>query len=327
MLGPRVHPRYRSPMVDEVSPPTASLDGPISGALPRIDIVVVGAQKALSTSFAAMLGQHPEVFMASGEFHGFLDNEHAAGGSARVFELVSGAKEPIKGFKCASYLGEPDVPRRLNEELDTPHIVAGLRHPVERAVSAWYWWIRTGVLPPIAAEQGLADALDGKGSRHAQQVLEWGLYASHLDRYREVFPAGRLHVFADVEMKADPEGAIRRLYAAVGVDPTFLPNGLRMRYNEGIYSLARLRWLRLRQRYVWQEDADGVWRHARPIGLYAKVANAAVVGIDRIVLRRLIANQPPTLSPVLRRRMLEYYATDTARLEEDLGIDLRAWMV
>ncbi|MEI2779243.1 MAG: hypothetical protein V9G19_25430 [Tetrasphaera sp.] len=293
---------------------------------PTIDIVVVGAQKGLSTALAHVLGEHPDVEMAAQEFHGFLDAPYAAGHWRAAYDLFR-TTAPHHGFKCASYFADPALPERLRHHFDSAHIVVGLRHPVDRAVSAWHWYIKEGLLPPVPADIGLTRVLDGDAVgytwRHATEVLDWGLYAEHLARWRAAFPAGAVHVVTDIQLAHDPDGAMRALRRDLGLASIAAPPLPRL--NTGVYSMPRLRWLAQRGRLRWRADADGIWSPQRPTRPLPRLTDAAITGIDRFVLARVCPNDPPTLPPRLRARLTDYFRADIAQLAADIGQDLSAW--
>jgi hypothetical protein len=55
------------------------------------------------------------------------------------------------------------------------------------------------------------------------------------------------------------------------------------------------------------------------------VPHLAFVGIDRVVLARVLGNQRPPLDPTVGARLRAFYADDVAELAELLGRDLSAW--
>src|SRR5690606_31483395 len=54
------------------------------------------------------------------------------------------------------------------------------------------------------------------------QIIEEGLYADHLERYLALFPRERMLVLLYDDLKADPLGFLRAIYALLGVDTSFV---------------------------------------------------------------------------------------------------------
>jgi hypothetical protein len=291
--------------------------------------VLIGAEKASSTTLAEALRQHPDTEILPGEVHAFMSPNYGPDSAARVSSRFDRPEAKRRGFKCAEYLGRPEVAERLAVDLDLPDIVVSLRDPVERAVSAWYWRMRVGLAPVVpfdeALDRLLAGDYEGFEWRHAPEILEFGLYGKLLDHWLSVFPREKIHVVTDTEFRDDPARCLRRLFSELGLDPSFAPSAFGRRYNEGIYSLWRIRWLRVRNRWAWREDDEGIWHYERPVRLLPSLANAAVVGVDTVVLSRLSGDNGAPIDADIERKLRSYYEADITRTEGLLGVDLSSW--
>jgi hypothetical protein len=292
------------------------------------DFVIVGAQKSASTALAENLRQHPAIFMPPGETHHFRDPEWATAAPddvARLFDGSEGVKR--RGIKCPDYLGQEACAHRLVSELGPVDIIAVLRDPVERAVSNYYWLVRWGQLPVESADHGLRKLLAGEyaGVRQAGEILEYGLYGKHLERYLQIFGEERLVVLLDSDMRHDPQRARAMVFRHLGVDEGFEPRIARRGRNEGVYSLKRLRFLRIRNRFVYDNGDPMTGKLGRPTHLWQALPNAAVVLADRYLLAPFLGNDKPPLDPDLRRLLRQYYAKDVERTESLIGRNLSAW--
>jgi hypothetical protein len=309
---------------------TESGSTPADAELPGI--VIIGAQKAATTMLAAALGEHPQVEFAPGEFHGFVGSAYGEGTTAALRKCFRESTTLRRGFKCASYLGHPEAAARLATDLNFPDVVVALRDPVHRAVSAWYWSVRAGYVPLQSHNVGLRRLLDSRDAvthdvwQNGPDILGWGRYAQLLEDWWAVFPRRRVHIVLDQELRSQPEATIKSLYRTLGLDADFEPTAHSRRYNEGNYSLLRLRWLRLRHRWVWQQDENAAWFPRRPKKLLPAGANAAIVGIDRLVLSHLAHPGIPTLDQELERDLRDYYRNDVLHLQELLDIELDGWL-
>ena len=304
--------------------------------------VIIGAEKTATTMIAAALREHPEAEVPAAEFVGFADPNYDEGTVDELHRQFTRTDVRRRIFKCAAYLGHHEVPERLAADLGDPDLVVIVRNPIKRAVSAWYWYVRLGFLPPIGHEEGIRQLLEGDLDRkiwrrpHAptgwdmriigrENVLEWGLYAHQLEHWLAVAPREKVHVLTDLELAEDATAAIQGLYRSLGLDPAFVPTAHTDRHNSGIYSMRRLRWLRMRLRWTWQQDAQGRWQNARPTRPVPAAANAAFVAVDRYVLARLEPADAPRLTPGLRDALLAYYDDDISKLEQLFRLDLTAW--
>jgi hypothetical protein len=296
------------------------------------DFVIIGAQKAGSTFFLRWLAQHPSVFMPPHEVRFFEDPDYGDGNPARLAALFTSVDaETALGIKRPGYLARPEVAPRIQRLLPGARLIAVLRDPVDRAVSAYFHHMRTGFLPVRPIEEGMRDILEGAGlTTHprARDVLEFGFYHRHLDRYLDLFDRRQLLILLFDDVTTDPLGTLQEAYRFIGVDDAFAPPALDSgggNPNPGIHSLARLRLLTARNPLRYRYDAARSRRvlKSRP-GILARVAARGVETLDRRVVAPLVRDRPVTHSPRLRRRLYELYADDIEQLEVQLDRSLDA---
>lgn len=283
---------------------------------------IVGAQKAGSTDLAASLAQHPDVFLPADEVPFFEDPFFAASDPAELTRaLEPGRHLRHRGIKRPDYLGRPESPGHLAATVPDLRVLACLRDPVDRAVSAYWWYVKNRMLPLLPVDVGLTRLLDGDlppGHPHAGEVLDFGRYAHHLGRYLDRFPAEQVHVTLYEDLRAGPD-ALAEVHRFLGLAP-HTPEPDRAT-NPGVYDPRRLRWLRAgdRFRFDWDDEQVYTWRPRRRRRPLAAVPHLAVVGVDRVVLARVLGNDRPPLDPAVRDRIRAFYADDVAALEALLG--------
>lgn len=292
------------------------------------DFVVVGAQKSASTALAESLRRHPDIFMPPGETHYFRDPEYATADPedlGALFTDSSGVKR--RGIKCPDYLGQVPCAKRIATELGDVDIVVVLRNPVERAVSSYYWLMRWGQLPVQPLNEGLPRLLRGefRGVRWADDVLEYGLYGKHLERYRSVFGEDQVVVLLDTDLRRNAQEACATVYRHLGVADDFEPRIARRSRNEGVYPLGRLRFLRMRNRFAYDNGDPMTGTMRRPTRPRQALPNAAVVLADRYLLAPLLGNDRPPLDPEIADLLRDFYAEDIEKTEALIGRDLSEW--
>lgn len=292
------------------------------------DFVIVGAQKSASTALAENLRQHPEIYMPAGETHYFRDPEYATAAPDDLLKLFARSGDvKRRGIKCPDYLGQEACAQRIADELGIVDIVAVLRNPVERAVSSYYWLMRWGQLPVAPLNEGMRRLLRGefRGVRWADDILNFGMYGRHLERYREVFGEDRLIVLLDVDLRRDAQTARAQVYRDLGVAEDFHPHIAQRSRNEGVYPLERLRFLRLRNRFVYDngDPMTGIMR--RPHRFHQALPNAGVVLTDRYLLKPIFGNDRPSLDPEIAGLLSDFYREDIEKTEALIGRDLSDW--
>ncbi|MDQ4132931.1 MAG: sulfotransferase domain-containing protein, partial [Actinomycetota bacterium] len=233
------------------------------------------------------------------------------------------------GIQRPEYLVRDECPARIRAHSPEARVLAVLRDPVARAVSAWFWYVQFGRVPFISVDAGIEALLDGTlgaAYPHGPEVLEYGFYGRHLSRYLDQFGPERVLVLLIDEL--EEPATFARIYGFLGVDPEHRPAPAgRALTNAGVYDRRRLRVLRVRRRWVWSWDGVTTYtyrprRWRRPL---AFLPNAAVVAFDRVVLASLFGNERPRLRPDLETRLRALYTPDVAVLESLLGRDLSAW--
>jgi hypothetical protein len=198
--------------------------------LPRF--IIGGAPRSGTTFAAALLDQHPEIYVGKPyvpEAKVFMTP--AEGGAAgfksryaRLFEPADSAA--VLGEKTSYYLeNEQVVPRALATLSDDAHFIFVLREPVARAVSNYLWSRHNGLetLP-------FADAIALEGRRESTlppeqsyarpfDYMTRGHYAAFAQRYFEAFGRDRVHflLFEDIALR--PEAFCHAIQLAAQVDP------------------------------------------------------------------------------------------------------------
>lgn len=171
----------------------------LSGARRLPDFLVIGAQKAGTTWLRELLRTHPDVFMPPKELHFFDHPENFARGIEWYAEHFRDAGEgQVVGEKTPNYLYLPERPgmddgaRRLHDALPEARLIAILRDPVKRALSALNHAVYRGEVSPLHS----ADALLTR-KRHlvAWPVIEMGLYHGQLKAYFDLYGRGNVLVF------------------------------------------------------------------------------------------------------------------------------------
>jgi len=289
------------------------------------NFAIVGAQKSASTFLHECLAQHPEVFLAPGELPGLESPDYEAGGWETLRRAFAGRTERQRGFRRPNLLGTEVAAERIARHLPEARLIAVLRAPIARAVSAYHHYASDGFIPVLPVEEGLGRLLDDPlalGPR-AHEIFEFGFYARHLARFDTYARAGRLLVMLHDDLVADPQASLARALEFLGVDPVFTPRWPG-RPQAVAYRPARIRFRRLPNRIAFRYDPDG--RRRRPRQGPARWLVKAVTALDRALLAPLLGDAPPALPSHLHARLAALYRDDVQLLAERLGRDLTHWL-
>jgi hypothetical protein len=214
-----------------------TLRRPGAASRPLPDFLVVGAQKAGTTSLLDWLAGHPAVMPATAKEPHFFDLHFERGEDwyrthfphdrrrGRV-EAVHGASRA--GEATPSYLFHPLVPSRAAACLPDARLVALLRDPVARAHSHWRHERRAGrETRPFDEVVGDELASLARGERpdpaspdfRRQWYVSRGFYAEQLARWLEQFPPSQLLVLWSDELFADPATGYAAACRHLGLEP------------------------------------------------------------------------------------------------------------
>lgn len=203
--------------------------------------IVVGAQKAGTTSFFHYLSQHPAVAPAYRKEVHYFDLNYARGDAwyRSFFPRTAKLKGRVTGEASPYYLFHPVVARRMHRTIPGARVFILLRDPAVRALSHYEHSRRLGnerlsLAAALAAEEGRLrgeaaklEAADGLSLAHQQfSYRSRGDYLPQVKRFHELFGREATQIIVSEEMFADPQGVVRSAFAHLEIDPSFEPPDL-----------------------------------------------------------------------------------------------------
>ena len=213
----------------------------------NLDFMVIGAQKAGTTSLFKYIGAHPAIRMPAEKEAPFFcfDDTYARGWEAFGAELFPGLRDDVRiGKATPHYMCDPLVAERVHRTMPEVKLIAALRDPVERAYSHYKMAVRRGSESrPFA--KAVEHLLDPARAEHARRLrfdspevethcyLAWGEYGRVLAGYRKYFPAAQLLVLFAEELATDPAATVKEVFRFLDVDDGFVPPNLGKRYHRG----------------------------------------------------------------------------------------------
>jgi hypothetical protein len=301
--------------------------------MPLPSFLVFGVPKAGTTALYFYLRQHPQVFMSPVKEPGFFDHdptrapycgpgdEELARGAvtdpAAYRALFRGVwREAAVGEASVYYLYSPLAAARVAAEVPNVRLVAVLRHPAERAYSAYLHNLGDG-------RERLADfaqALHEESARREQgfspywRYRDGGFYYAHLAPWLARFSRHRMRLHLHEDLERDPVGLLQDVFRFLGVDDRFVPD-VSVRHN--VSGVPRGRSARA---------VHGLMDTPNPLRTVAKAVLPASLRYrirTRLKIRNLVK---PAFPPDVRAELVAGYREDTLRLQDLLGRDLSAWL-
>jgi len=316
-----------------------------------LDFIVIGAQKAGTSSVFEHLRAHPDLYLAPEKDHPFFshDRTYADGWPAYMWNAFRGAPDEARwGTVTVGYMmGRPVlasgrvpveraagarteriIPERIRARLPDIKLIAILRDPVARCVSHYGYDISLG-----SADRGRFDetidelltpsALERCRHEEGAGFVVWGEYGRILAAYYEVFPREQIQICFTSDLERAPHEFIRELFRYLDVDGDFVPPKLHARYRQAA-SAKRIGWLpspaEVERKVARQDWARSLWRR-----LPAQVQTRALMGSREANYRFRLWNRSGVpfdrheASPETLERLRAHYEEDRRLLEEVIG--------
>jgi hypothetical protein len=187
-----------------------------------LDFLIIGAQKAGTTSLRAFLESIPKHILVSKTEQHFWNREahynDGFGISGYMEKFTEATETQLVGEKSPSYLGSYEAPARIHRHFPHVKLIAVLRNPAERAYSAYWHGRRVGAIDPkVSFLKSIQDHRINHGRPYGDLVTP-GFYSRHLARYHEFFPQSQLLVLDFQQLLVDPTNELTRSISFLGLD-------------------------------------------------------------------------------------------------------------
>ncbi len=287
-----------------------------------IDFVGIGAAKSGTTWLAAMLMQHPDIFIPpQKEIHYFNRLCHEEPGLENpnrrlpvdwyLAHFREARPDQIAGEISPLYFWNENCPHDIHAFAPEARILVMLRDPVTRLLSWYHHGVRLGYATEPTFEQHL---------RNRPDLVEHSLYYRALKRYYDVFAPEKIGVFLFEDMVEDNRRLLREVQTFLGVE-TWIPEDIDATVNEGGTSrfLRLNRFLARSRLYLRRKRWHSAIQVVRAMGI-SRLAQS----ISRWNARPFGAR--PEVAEQTARELRAYFKDDVQQLEQLLGRDLSIWM-
>ena len=197
----------------------------------KIDLMIVGAQKAGTTSLKNYLGQHPDVVThEQNEFAYFVRDEEFEKGIGHAFNYyfpknkISHSKK-IVAKNVGIYYNETAL-KRLHDHNPDCIIVLLIRHPTDRAYSSYKMEKHSGWY-----HKSWGDIIDsvkkfqlGEKDQMFRLFIELGMYAEQVKKIYRYFPKEQVIILPFEDLKQYPDKICTDLFSQIKINPEFNSN-------------------------------------------------------------------------------------------------------
>jgi hypothetical protein len=205
-----------------------------------MDFLVVGAQKCATSWLYYCLRDHPAIHLPGHKrddvyLGGDLHQKH---GTDWYFNYVGEpTEEQEKGDVSVNYLFDPRSPEAIQNVVSDVKIVASLRDPIDRAISAYYWNMRKKNIPDVSVKVGIKQCLQSAmadrnvmdihlSDEYKKNITLRGVYDAQIERYVDTFGVDSLFVMPKEKVEIDATQVLESLYRFLKVDAAYRPSQL-----------------------------------------------------------------------------------------------------
>lgn len=309
------------------------------------NFILAGAGESGTTSLHQYLKQHPQIYMSPvkepnffaaadilslPEFEPMVPGQISSvlaeieeRGRPRKPTVVTQWEDYVRLFQNACdeiaigeasvmYLWFPSAAPAIHRTLPAAKLVFLLRDPTERLYTLYLRSLRRG--NSATFRNWVLEAMQTKPDRRQGMQphpipLDCGLYATHLQRFFDLFPREQIRIYFYDAYRADARAVLRDVFGFLGVNAD-QPIDMSRRHNETL--VPRFRTLdRIRRRVLGQTPLTQ-WL---PAPVRRTISGIYNCGKEQFVL-----------APDDRRLVIDYYRDEILRTQDLVGRDLSAWL-
>jgi hypothetical protein len=321
-----------------------------------IAFLVIGAQKAGTTSLFEYMRKHPEVHMPPEKEVSFFNRHHKLGSHWYMDTVLRNAPpgavcgEASVGYMTGTPYGdiaknarvdpsidgpyphplENVIPRRIKDLLPDVKLICILRDPVARAYSHYQMTVLEGVesrsfdeaVARLLTPDALAIARVAPTAVNGYVVN--GEYARVLAGFLELFSREQLLVVFSNDLSTNATSTLARVFAYIGASADFVPDNLGARYR----AAATERRIPGFDLYAWQNalakarPLRACWHHL-PTPVRVKLDQSYRVAGYRVAIwnaRR--SKAPQSMSAHTRAELVNHFLPDSQALSRLIGLDV-----
>ncbi|GAB4225919.1 MAG: sulfotransferase [Stanieria sp.] len=288
------------------------------------NFLIIGIQKAGTTSIYNYLQEHPQIYMSPVKETNFFEkdweslpveerNKKGIITFDDYCQLFTNVKDEIAiGEASPNYLFhyQSSAPK-IKQYLPNAKLIAILRNPVERAYSDYLMHIRDAIGYRPLSEQI-------KHSAHKSFIIRKGFYYEPLKFYYEQFCPEQIKVFLYEDFCKQPQVIMQEMYRYLGVDDTFSPD---------VSKKAQV------AKVPKNQTINNLLQRQNPLRTMVANALKTIISLetrqklrDSLVNLNSIDKKQAPLSEEDRKQLIKIYQEDIFKLQELLQRDLSIWL-
>lgn len=281
------------------------------------NFIIVGAQKAGTTSLYEYLKIQPKVFMSKLKEPGYFRSYKPSNviplpiqNKEKYLELFRNVNDEIAiGEASGVYLDDPETPKLIHDTIPECKIIIMLRDPIERTYSTYFQTIRSEVEAQSFGESIRRDYKNLQKGQWGTPLIRASFYSEKVKRYLDTFGSKQVKVIISEEFFKDAKGIVKDVLKFLGINEFHEFDDSPKNFYQEIKS-PFVQWL-LRKKMLKKIGYSLIpWRYRVKIG-------------EKILWKDGVK---PTMSKEDGDFLKEIFANDVLKLQEILGRKL-PWFV
>lgn len=305
--------------------------------MPLPNFLIIGVQKAGTSSIYEYLKQHPDVYMSPLKETNFLSRDWSledpvkqaqrnqqlrAQGRRDCVDSIEKYRDLFDGVTTETAIGEASpnylfrsqkAIAQIQKYVPEAKLIAILRNPVDRAYSDYLMHMREEI-----DDESLSQQI-ARYHHHQSFTILKGFYGQQLGLYWQQFDPTKIKVYLYDELCADPVGMMQNMYDFIGVDPSFQVD---VSQRKQVAKIPKNRWF------------NQLLRTHNPVRTTAATTLKQIFPEEtRQRIRSSLLNwnaqdkkQVSLLSTGDRQKLLDIYRDDIHQLQDLLNRDLSHWL-
>lgn len=286
------------------------------------NFLIIGAQKAGSTTLTKYLMQHPDIFISNPKEPVFFANDTLYNKGLEFYQkfFVERKNESRIGDASTAYSQYVDLKKvisRIHDFDPNMKIIYILRNPIERAHSA-YWHNVRDMVEKLSVEQALEIEESRTNNTFRIDPFSYkrrGLYYFIINSYLKFFPRKNFHVLLLEDLETFPETTCNNIFKFLkikefNVTPIPKENFSVLPKNKIIYKL--INHPNKATRFMFNLFGNRFKKKLR-------------VKLDTLNRKNLEEFTYPLMNVQTENYLIKYFEKDTLELEKFLGRKLSHW--
>lgn len=288
------------------------------------NLLVVGAQKAGTTSLFDILNKHPDFYLPKKEIKFFHRDEHYQKGInwySKHFKNHAGEK--YIGDFTPDYMAYSWTAERISKHLDEPKIIFILRQPAKRAYSQFNFYRMNGVENETNFEKVIAkEFIDLNQNTFVNwytpaNYISRSIYSPQIERFSKYFKCENIHIIIFEEL------FIHKKKEAIVELENFLDVGLESYLVKSEKSNITQLPKNVTIKSIYSKTKR-ILRPVKKIFLFIGITNLFKSINER--MEKTLSKKPQKLDQNLITTMnKKYFSNDIKELEKIMGREIKVW--